>query len=151
MQNELEKFVFSVSIWYTLFVYNNLKIWKSYFTIIDLYNSISFCIFGSVENIFAVDNILGVPDQDLMAWNVNQDTLPYVVVTLIEILLEFAGTIAIFSLIYHAVKMQLSSGITGDASWVDKAKRNDCFSDRIYHCNIVMVYCYSGSRPPFIN
>jgi hypothetical protein len=23
--------------------------------------------FGSVENIFAVDNILGVPDQDLMA------------------------------------------------------------------------------------
>lgn len=79
--------------------------------------------FGSVENIFAVDNILGVPDQDLMTWNVNQDTLPYVVVTLIEILLEFAGTIAIFSLIYHAVKMQLSSGITGDASWVDKAKK----------------------------
>lgn len=31
MQNELEKFVFSVSIWYTLFVYNNLKIWKKLF------------------------------------------------------------------------------------------------------------------------
>lgn len=79
--------------------------------------------FWSVENIFAVDNILGVEDTDLMTGNVDQNTLPYVVVNLIEVLLEVAGTIAIFSLIYHAVKMQLSSGITGDASGVDKAKK----------------------------
>ena len=84
--------------------------------------------FGSVENIFAVDNILGVPDQDLMAWNVNQDTLPYVVVTLIEILLEFAGTIAIFSLIYHAVKMQLSSGITAILWWFIVTRAVDLLS-----------------------
>ena len=78
--------------------------------------------FGLYQNIFA-DNILWVNDADLRSGNVNQDTIPYVVISLIEILLAVAGTIAIFSLIYHAVKMQLNSGITGDASGVDKAKK----------------------------
>lgn len=78
--------------------------------------------FGLCQNIFA-DNILWVNDADLRSGNVNQDTIPYVVISLIEILLAVAGTIAIFSLIYHAVKMQLNSGITGDASGVDKAKK----------------------------
>ena len=53
----------------------------------------------------------------------DQDTLPLAVVAIIKMLLEIAGTVAIFSLIYHAVKMQINSGITGDSSGVDKAKK----------------------------
>ena len=48
--------------------------------------------------------------------------IPMIIVWLIDILLGLAGTIAIVALIYHAVQMQLASGITGDSTWVDKAK-----------------------------
>lgn len=43
-------------------------------------------------------------------------TIVEVILNIIGFLLGIAGTVAIFSLIYHAVKMQLSSGITGDSS-----------------------------------
>jgi hypothetical protein len=54
---------------------------------------------------------------------VNQDTIATVIVNIINLLLGVAGTVAIFSLIYHAVQMQINSGITGDSSGVDKAKK----------------------------
>lgn len=40
----------------------------------------------------------------------------------IDFMLIFAGAISVAALIYHAVKMQLASGITGDSSGVDHAK-----------------------------
>ncbi len=45
------------------------------------------------------------------------------IVSAIEFLLAIAGSICVVALIYHAVRMQLASGITGDSSWVDKAKK----------------------------
>ena len=50
------------------------------------------------------------------------DDIPKIIAGVIEILLAIAGTVSIVALIYHAVKMQLASGITGDSSGVDKAK-----------------------------
>ena len=50
------------------------------------------------------------------------DDIPKIITWIIEILLGLAGTISIVALIYHALQMQLASGITGDSSWVDKAK-----------------------------
>jgi hypothetical protein len=51
------------------------------------------------------------------------NTIPTVIISMITIFLGIAGTVAIFSLIYHAVQMQINSGITGDSSGVDKAKK----------------------------
>ena len=45
------------------------------------------------------------------------------IVSAIEFLLAVAGSISVVALIYHAVRMQLASGITGDSSGVDKAKK----------------------------
>ena len=53
----------------------------------------------------------------------DMNTIPQVIVSIIQTLLGIAGTVAIFSLIYHAVQMQINSGITGDSSGVDKAKK----------------------------
>ena len=69
------------------------------------------------------DNILGVENEDLRAGNVSMDTIPQVIVYVIEFLIGIAGTVAIVALIYNAVQMQLHSGIMGDTSGVDKAKK----------------------------
>jgi Type IV secretion system pilin len=70
-----------------------------------------------------ITNILWLDTEDLRSGNVNMNTIPAVIVSMITILLGIAGTVAIFSLIYHAVQMQINSGITGDSSGVDKAKK----------------------------
>ena len=69
------------------------------------------------------DNILGIEEWKLRKWDVDMNTIPLVIVNIISVLLWVAGTVAVFSLIYHAVQMQINSGITGDSSWVDKAKK----------------------------
>lgn len=61
-------------------------------------------------------------DTDLRTGNFTMDDIPNIIAGVIEIALGIAGTISIVALIYHAVKMQLSSGITGDSSGVDHAK-----------------------------
>ena len=53
---------------------------------------------------------------DLRTGNFTMDDIPMIIAGVIEILLGIAGTISIVALIYHAVRMQLSSGITGDSS-----------------------------------
>ena len=68
-------------------------------------------------------NILWLNKKDLRSGNVDMNTIPQVIVSVIQTLLAIAGTVAIFSLIYHAVQMQINSGITGDSSGVDKAKK----------------------------
>ncbi len=64
-----------------------------------------------------------ITDTDLRSGNVDMNTIPQIIVSVIQTLLAIAGTVAIFSLIYHAVQMQINSGITGDSSGVDKAKK----------------------------
>ncbi len=64
-----------------------------------------------------------ISNTDLRKWNVDMDTIPKAIVSVIEWLLAVAGTLSVCALIYHAVQMQLNSGITGDASGVDKAKK----------------------------
>jgi hypothetical protein len=70
-------------------------------------------------------NILNnaVSNKDLRDGNVDMYTIPLAIAGIIETLLAVAGTIAIVALIYHAVQMQINSGITGDSSGVDKAKK----------------------------
>ena len=69
---------------------------------------------SSSSNINSNDtsNILGVEDQKLKDGNVDMNTIPLVIVSVISTLLAVAGTVAVFSLIYHAVQMQINSGIT---------------------------------------
>jgi Type IV secretion system pilin len=68
-------------------------------------------------------NILWLDNEDLRKGNVSLDTIPRVIVYVIEFLIGIAGTVAIIGLIYNAVQMQLHSGIMGDTSGVDKAKK----------------------------
>jgi Type IV secretion system pilin len=51
------------------------------------------------------------------------DSIPAVIISVINVLLGVAGTVAVVALIYYAVQMQLASGITGDSSKVDNAKK----------------------------
>lgn len=50
-------------------------------------------------------------------------SIPIFIAGIINVVIAVAGTISIFMLIYFAVKMQLASGITGDASGADSAKK----------------------------
>ncbi len=68
-------------------------------------------------------NILGISTSSLRTWDLTIQSIPDAIVSVISTLLTVAGTVAIFSLIYHAVQMQINSGITGDSSGVDKAKK----------------------------
>ncbi len=78
---------------------------------------------NSNSQVASTPNILWQENSDLRAWNVDMDTIPKIIAFLIEFIIGMAGTIAILMLIYFAVRMQLASGITGDSSWVDKAKK----------------------------
>lgn len=71
----------------------------------------------------STENILGIQNNSLRDGNVDMNTIPEIILSIIKTLLAVAGTVAIFSLIYHAVQMQINSGITGDSSGVDKAKK----------------------------
>jgi len=64
-----------------------------------------------------------VLNTDLREGNVDMNTIPQAIVGVIEWLLAVAGTLSVCALIYHAVQMQLNSGITWDSSGVDKAKK----------------------------
>lgn len=65
----------------------------------------------------------GKTQDDIRKGNFSLDDIPKLIVSVIEALLVLAGSIAVVALIYHAVRMQLASGILWDSSWVDKAKK----------------------------
>lgn len=44
------------------------------------------------------------------------------IVNIIKNLLALTGGICVVALIYHALRMQLASGVTGDSSQIDHAK-----------------------------
>jgi hypothetical protein len=68
-------------------------------------------------------NILWIDVKKLREGDVDMNTIPVAIAGVIEWLLAIAGTVSVVALIYHSVQMQLNSGITGDSSWVDKAKK----------------------------
>jgi hypothetical protein len=68
------------------------------------------------------DNILGFDSEKIRNGDFDMDDIPNAIVHIIEFLLGVAGTISVVALIYHALQMQINSGITGDSSGVDKAK-----------------------------
>lgn len=78
---------------------------------------------GRVNTSQDTGNITGIEAGKLRQGDVDMNTIPKVIVSIIETLLGVAGTVAIFGLIYNAIKMQLKSGITGDSSGVDSAKK----------------------------
>ena len=71
--------------------------------------------------IYGVGN--GITKDDLRTGNLSMDSIPMLIASSIEYLLAIAGTISVVALIYHAVRMQLASGITWDSSWVTQAQK----------------------------
>jgi hypothetical protein len=65
---------------------------------------------------YAEDNILGKSDTDLRNGNITLEDIPLMIASAIEYIMALAGSIAVVALIYHAVRMQFASGITGDSS-----------------------------------
>ncbi len=57
-----------------------------------------------------------ITDQDLRTGNVDMNSIPKIIISVINVLLGVAGTVAVVALIYYAVQMQINSGITGDSS-----------------------------------
>ena len=127
-----------MSIWYTFYIFCYCLIMRKviilfFVCVLGLYYTSIYAemgIPGSNSTTYGsnpiqpnTNNILWVSKEDLRSGNVNMSTIPLVIVSIISTLLAVAGTIAIFSLIYHAVQMQINSGITGDSSGVDKAKK----------------------------
>lgn len=70
----------------------------------------------------STDNVLGVPNNNLRTGRVDMNTIPLVLINVMNVMLGIAGTVSVVALIYYAVQMQINSGITGDSSGVDKAK-----------------------------
>lgn len=68
-------------------------------------------------------NILGIDSERLRNGDIGLRDIPIMIVNIIEWLLMLVGAICVVALIYHAVRMQFYSGITGDTTWVDKAKK----------------------------
>ncbi|GAB0174600.1 MAG: hypothetical protein HHAS10_04790 [Candidatus Altimarinota bacterium] len=65
----------------------------------------------------------GLIQDDIRNGKVSMDQIPAIIVSAIEMLLVLVGTICVVAIVYHAVRMQLASGILGDSSGVDKAKK----------------------------
>lgn len=53
---------------------------------------------------------------DLRTGNVTMEDIPMMIASAIEYLLVIAGAVCVVALIYHAVRMQFASGITGDST-----------------------------------
>jgi Type IV secretion system pilin len=51
------------------------------------------------------------------------EDIPRIIVSIIQFLIGIAGTMSIVALIYNSVQMQLHSGITGDSTGVENAKK----------------------------
>lgn len=92
-----------------------------------------FCTILSATFLLSTQSTFAENDQNTIFTNVKSseqirsgdfsfDDIPKILAWTIELLIGLAGTFSILALIYHAVQMQLASGITGDSSGVDKAK-----------------------------
>ncbi|PID83798.1 hypothetical protein CSB09_04245 [Candidatus Gracilibacteria bacterium] len=82
-----------------------------------------FAIEPDEDAISDTENIIGISNSRLKRGDVSFEDIPIVIATLIQVGIGIAGTVSIVMLIYFAVQMQLKSGITGDTTGVDKAKK----------------------------
>ena len=116
MQKDVKYFVFS---------YESDILFLSYFIMKKITRLLFLTIFLTFAvSIFAADeSILGIAFDKLRTGNITMNDIPIMILSVINFLLALAWSISVVALIYHAVKMQLSSGITGDSSGVDKAKK----------------------------
>ncbi len=64
----------------------------------------------------STDNILGISTNRLRTGDIGMKDIPVMIASAVEYLMALAGSIAVVALIYHAVRMQLASGITGDST-----------------------------------
>lgn len=121
-----EKFCFFISLWYTSRRYYFSCMKHIFFVLVALFSfSTTFSLSVYAEDAGSSGGIYAPSWKtvtDIRNGNFTMDDIPKIITWVIETLLAIAGTISIVALIYHAVKMQLASGITGDSSWVDKAK-----------------------------
>ena len=97
-----------------LIIYSSISLIFSIISLSQIYAE-------SGAGILGKDNSLTM--EKLRSGDLTIQSIPDAIVSVISTLLAVAGTVAIFSLIYHAVQMQINSGITGDSSGVDKAKK----------------------------
>lgn len=76
-------------------------------------------------NLEDVSNITGdkISNEKLKSGDLTMDDIPLFISGIIQFVLGVAGTLSIVALIYHSVQMQLNSGITGDSTGVEKAKK----------------------------
>lgn len=117
MQKDVKNFVFFIQSDILLLYFDFMT--RIPYTLIALLSS----LFFSINTYAAEDNILWVSQDRLRNGDITYADIPLMIVSAIEFLLAVAGSISVVALIYHAVRMQLASGITGDSSGVDKAKK----------------------------
>lgn len=65
-----------------------------------------------IVSVFAEDNILGIDNTRLRNGDISVNDIPLMIVSIIQFLMGIAASVAVVALIYHAVRMQLASGIT---------------------------------------
>ena len=85
---------------------------KAIFTFLALFFTLNSQVFASGEG----ESLLGISYEKLREGNITLADIPVMIASAVEFLLSIAGSIAVVALIYHAVRMQIASGITGDSS-----------------------------------
>lgn len=102
---------------------------KYFFIIFAIFSAFTQKVFAeeatstTKEDPLKTSNVLGVPDAHLRTGNVSIDTIPVVIANVTNTIIVLSGTISAFMLIYFAFRMQLASGITGDSSGVESARK----------------------------
>lgn len=71
----------------------------------------------------STDDVFGVGEDRLRSWSITIDDIPQMIAWVINTIIAMAWVISIFALIFFAFKMQIASGITGDSSKVDSARK----------------------------
>lgn len=87
------------------------------------YIFISFFAIFAAEKTFAQTSIVGISNDRMRRGDISINDIPNIIAFLVEVIIGLAGTISIVLLIYYAIQMQINSGITGDSSGTDKAKK----------------------------
>ena len=83
-----------------------------------------FATFGTIPVAFAQDdNYFGVGSDRLRSGDITMNDVPAGIAWVINTIIAMAGILSIVALIFFAVKMQIASGITGDTTSVDRAKK----------------------------
>lgn len=94
---------------------------KYFFIIFAIFSAFTQKAFADTST--GTTSVLGISDERLRTGNVSIDDVPVVIANLTNTIIILSGTISAFMLIYFAFRMQLASGITGDSSGVESARK----------------------------